>query len=190
PFHSEFVSLGSEEHKILAEKVFKESVTIVKNEGLLPLKVDQNILVINPPNQTIYGVEDVKEIKATLSDALKEFSDQVEAYDFPESFTLKEIDTLIQRAKEFDVIVIGTLSVSAASYETELFNRLLKLDIPIVGVAMRNPYDLRFFPDVTAYLATYEFTYLALRTAAQAIFGKVSVSGKLPVTLLETKTTF
>ena len=190
PFHSEFVSLGSEEHKNIAEKVFQESVTIVKNEGLLPLQMDQTILVINPPNQTIYGVEDVKEIKTTLSDAMKEFSNQVEAYDLPTSFTLKEMDLLIQRAKEFDVIVIGTLSVSATSYEIELFNRLLKLGIPVVGVAMRNPYDLRFFPDVTAYLATYEFTYLALRTAAQAIFGKVSVSGKLPVTLLETKTTF
>ena len=185
PFNSPFISLGSEKHKKLAEKVFEESVTIVKNEDLLPLKRNQNILVINPSNQNIYGVEDIKEINTTLSDAMQEFSDQVEAYDFPESFTLNEMDVLIQKAKEFDVIIMGTLSVSSSSYEIELFNRLVKLDIPIVGVAMKNPYDLRFFPDVAAYLATYEFTYLALRTAAQAIFGKVSVSGKLPVTLLE-----
>ncbi|MBD7943698.1 MULTISPECIES: beta-N-acetylhexosaminidase [Psychrobacillus] len=183
PFHATFATLGSEKHRQLAEKVFQESVTIVKNESLLPLKTNQKILVINPVNHYIYGVEDTKEIKATLSDAMKEISDHVEGYDISETFNITEMKLLIERAKKFEVIVIGTLSVSSKSYEIDLYEKLLKLGIPVVGVAMRNPYDLRYFPKVAAYLATYEFTYLALRTAAKAIFGKSLVSGDLPVTL-------
>lgn len=183
PFNSEFMSLGSEKHRQLAERVFQESVTIVKNENLLPLKTNQKILVINPVNQNIYGVEDTKEIKGTLSDAMKELSNHIEVYNIFETFNIKEMELLIERAKEFEVIVIGTLSVSPKSYEIDLYEKLLGLGIPVVGVAMRNPYDLKYFPKVAAYIATYEFTYLALRTAAKAIFGKSVVSGELPVTL-------
>lgn len=183
PFDTTFVSLGTVKHRQLAEKVFQESVTIVKNDNLLPLSTNQKILVINPLNQSIYGVEDTREIKATLGDAMKELSNFVEYYDFPEIFNIKDMESLIEKSKEFEVIVMGTLSVSSKSYQIDFYEKILSLGIPVVGVAMRNPYDLRYFPKMAAYIATYEFTYLALQTAANAIFGKSLVSGELPVTL-------
>ena len=188
PFKANFVSVGSEKHQQLAEKVFEESVTVVKNDGLLPLKTNQKILVINPANQVIYGVEDTKEINVTLSDAMKELSNHIEAHNLSETLSDSEIESLIQHAKEFEVIVVGTLSLSSKSKEIELIGRLIELGIPLVGVAMRNPYDIRHFPKIAAYIATYEFTYVALKTAAKAIFGVISVSGKLPVTLIENET--
>lgn len=188
PINSHFVSLDSQEHHQLAEKVFEESVTVVKNDGLLPLKTNQKILVINPSNHFIYGVEDKKEINITLSDAIKELSNQMEAYDLSDTVSNSEIESLIQQAKNFEVIVVGTLSLSPKSKEIELIGRLIDLGIPLVGVAMRNPYDIRHFPTIAAYIATYEFTYLALKTAAKAMFGKTTVSGKLPVTIIENGT--
>ena len=114
---------------------------------------------------------------------MKELSNFVEDYDFPEIFNIKDMESLIEKAREFEVIVMGTLSVSSKSNQIDFYEKILSLGIPVVGVAMRNPYDLRYFPKVAAYIATYEFTYLALQTAANAIFGKSFVSGELPVTL-------
>ena len=60
---------------------------------------------------------------------------------------------------------------------------MLKTGTTVIVVAMRNPYDLRYFPNVPVYINTYEFTYLALKAAAGALFGKEIVNGQLPVTI-------
>ena len=48
---------------------------------------------------------------------------------------------------------------------------------------MGNPYLLRNFPEVAAYLATYSTVPPSEIAAVKALFGEMKVDGKLPVSI-------
>jgi beta-N-acetylhexosaminidase len=53
----------------------------------------------------------------------------------------------------------------------------------VIGIAVRNPYDLQVFPELRTYLATYEFSRPALVAAVRVLFGESQAPGHLPVTI-------
>ena len=54
---------------------------------------------------------------------------------------------------------------------------------PVTLVALGNPYLLRRFPQVAAYLATFSTTPTSERAAVKALFGEIPIGGHLPVTI-------
>ena len=50
-------------------------------------------------------------------------------------------------------------------------------------VALGNPYLLRDFPDVAAYLATFSTVPQSEAAAVRALFGEFDIRGHLPVTI-------
>ena len=54
---------------------------------------------------------------------------------------------------------------------------------PVALIALGNPYVLRNFGDVTAYLATFSSVAPSEIAAVHAIFGEVAIRGHLPVTI-------
>lgn len=50
----------------------------------------------------------------------------------------------------------------------------------LVVVALREPYDIRHFPDVDNYLCTYGYRPCSLRALADALFGQFEPTGRLP----------
>jgi len=50
-------------------------------------------------------------------------------------------------------------------------------------VAMRLPYDLAAFPAAPAYVCTYSILPPSMEAAADALWGKSSFPGQLPVTV-------
>lgn len=51
----------------------------------------------------------------------------------------------------------------------------------LVVVALREPYDIRAFPQVANYLCTYGYRPCSLRALADALFGRFLPTGRLPV---------
>ncbi|HYA15914.1 MAG TPA: hypothetical protein VEF06_00540, partial [Bryobacteraceae bacterium] len=49
--------------------------------------------------------------------------------------------------------------------------------------ALGNPYLLRSFPDVAAYLTTYSTVQTSEISAVKALLGEIAINGKLPVTI-------
>jgi beta-N-acetylhexosaminidase len=176
--------VGSKQHEELAYEVYKESVTIVKNDGILPLlKNDEKILVIEPNNNVTMQVEDKKDVKLSLGDAICEFQPAATVHQLSGTLSEEEVDTLISKASQFTTVVIGTLTVKPDSLHIKLIEKLVESGKSIVVVAMRSPYDFSYLPEIPVYITTYETTYTALKIAAGAIFGKIQAKGKLPVTI-------
>lgn len=48
PFSNDYTDFGSEKHKIASYKAASESITLLKNKGLLPLSTENKILLIGP----------------------------------------------------------------------------------------------------------------------------------------------
>jgi beta-N-acetylhexosaminidase len=49
--------------------------------------------------------------------------------------------------------------------------------------ALGNPYLVRSFPKVAAYLTTYSPTPTSETALAKALFGEIAITGQLPVTI-------
>ncbi|MFD8795971.1 glycoside hydrolase family 3 protein [Streptomyces vinaceus] len=62
-----------------------------------------------------------------------------------------------------------------------LVEELLATGVPVVLVAIRNPYDPARLPACAAELATYTWTDVEMRAAARVVTGAVRPTGRLPV---------
>ena len=54
---------------------------------------------------------------------------------------------------------------------------------PVALIALGNPYVLRNFGNVTAYLATFSTVAPSEIAAARAVLGEIDITGRLPVTI-------
>ncbi|WP_462410678.1 beta-N-acetylhexosaminidase [Neobacillus sp. Marseille-QA0830] len=177
--------VGCEEHGQLAEKIYQQGVTVVKNNHLLPLDPigGQKVLVVYSENKYTMQVEDKRYSSMHLGQAIREFDPEAEVVELSNPATDEEIDSATVKAKDFDVIIIGTLTAKPGDSQVKLVEKLYETGVPVVVVATRSPYDLAYLPDVHAYICTYEFPYPALKMAAKAIYGSENVTGRLPVTI-------
>ncbi len=191
--------VGSEQHNQAAEKAYRQSLVLVKNQGgLLPLNsnTDQKIAVIainddlNHPDIGEIFIEQIKQ-RANISHEFMVDPD-----------TPGDVLAGIQlELSQADVIVAGIFArVYARRGSAELMHEnilefvqnLSTASVPVVAVSFGSPYMIRQYPEVASYLVATEpswgfYGYAKHRpgqiAAARALFGEVEVGGKLMVTI-------
>lgn len=175
--------VGSQEHIKLANDIYKQGITVVQNNGVLPLKNSQKVLVVYSENKYTMQVEDKRYSSMYLGKTVQKINPSAEVVELSNPATNEEIAAVTQKAKDYDTVIVGTLTALPGDQQVKLVEELGKTKVPIVVVATRSPYDLAYLPKVDAYVCTYEFPYPALKMAAKAIYGAVEVTGVLPVTI-------
>lgn len=187
-----FKILGSKDGAGLEKKVAEKAVTLVKNtHGTLPFRFadGQRVIFFAPSPKGLEAIEsainDIIPGNATHSRLITGFN-----YENQNSLTVEQ-----KRAvAEADYIILFTRTVKAkemipqssfiAAYAAELVAYAGALDKKMVSVAIRNPYDIQFIPEVKAYLAAYsDWDGGGVEAALRTIFGGINPSGKLPVAL-------
>ncbi len=169
-----------------AQKIADRSVTLVRNRsGIVPLhNTDTTVFyTMVEGRSSIEGNAFTAEVRKRLPQATVIRADS--------AMTEAELNTLLQRgsdARQF--VVLGFASVAANRGSAAmggglpgLVQGLLATKKPVVFVAMGNPYLLRNFPDVAAYIATYSTVPPSEIAAAKAIFGEMPITGRLPVSI-------
>lgn len=76
----------------------------------------------------------------------------------------------------------GTVGMLGGDLPHALEN-LIATGKPVILVALGNPYVLRNFPTVSAYLATFSTVPPSEIAAVRALFGEIDIQGHLPVTI-------
>ena len=175
--------VGSEEHIQIANEIYKQGITIVKNNGILPLTKNQKTLVIYSENTYTMQAEDKRYSSLYLGKIVQEIDPTAEVVQLSNPATDEEISAVSQQAKDFDAIIVGTLTVRPRDQQVKLIETLCDTGVPVIVAATRSPYDLAYLPNVDAYVCTYEYPYPALKMAVKAIYGIENVTGKLPVTI-------
>ncbi|MFC4600155.1 beta-N-acetylhexosaminidase [Cohnella hongkongensis] len=102
----------------------------------------------------------------------------------PSNPTEEDIAAIVERAADASGIVIGTYNGHLYPGQIELVNRLASLGVPVVAVALRNPYDLRLLNPNVWSLAAYEYTAKAFDAVAAVLRGEAEAAGKPTVTVL------
>lgn len=178
--------VGSEEHRDLAMGTYRKGVTLIKNDGLLPLNSNnKRILVIYPENKIYTLVEEKISIDDKLKSAIKNLNKELHIHTYqiinhPEE---SEIKRLIELSLNYDIVVFATINLKQKVKHVNLINELVELKRKVIVISLRTPYDYALIPDVNAFIVTYEHSLPAISIAFEIIFGIINAKGKLPVSI-------
>ncbi|PYI57567.1 beta-N-acetylhexosaminidase [Paenibacillus flagellatus] len=178
-----FRRVGGEAHRAVARRISEASVTVVKNEGgLLPLRRERT-LVIGVQAAAVSEVDESVDLPMTLGQALAAQGVPVEERTVLLDDVAGQADALAELARSFGQVVVGTYNASFRPEQAAFVRAVLESGGKPVVVAQRNPYDIQAFPDVPAYVLTYESRPLALQSAAKVLAGTAEARGRTPVAI-------
>lgn len=190
-------TLHSATRQRLAERLYAESITIVRDDaGLLPLELSagSNVLVVWQNSQQKNQAADrgfdpagfVVALRRELQHGTAVANVAVITLALPDGLDAEDIATLRQQASRANVVLLLTRNAHlprqrAASQQTA--RALLATGRPLVGIAVCDPHDAMALPEIGTWLATYDYTLPALEAVARVVVGHAQATGKLPVTL-------
>ena len=178
--------VGCAEHAIVAQEIAENSVTLVRDrQRILPIQLsaDQRIALLVPEIKDLTPADTSSYLKLSFADALREYHPAVDEFVFPFNPQEKEIAVLLQRLEKSDLVILGTLNAYSQPGQQALVHEVMKRHVATIVVAMRLPYDLAAFPEVSTYLCTYSIVEPSMRALAKAMFGFAEFRGRLPVTI-------
>lgn len=173
---------GTVPHLRRAAEIARESMTLVKNDGVLPFDPDEEGTTL------VAGVTQVD----VLADAARERSDgDVVAWQSSQwrddDPTDEEIDEATALAETADRVLVATYSASELpAGQAQLVDSLRGTGTPTAAVSVGLPYDIASYPDVDAYVASYaldrwkQLNVSALEAVVEVVFG-AEPKGTLPV---------
>jgi beta-N-acetylhexosaminidase len=163
--------LNSADHRALAMDIARKAVTLQRdNIGLLPLSPSQKLLVVVPDAPTRSDVQD-DQLASNLLDAVRRFAP---------SAIGASARSAVNAAPSADVVVLGAYDLALNPDEQALATALASTGKPVVGVSLRGPYDADSAPQIGTFLTVYGDRPVHLQVAAEALFGRLSPTGKAP----------
>ncbi len=174
-----------------AAKTFERSVTLVKNgRNTIPLgpAPQKKIVVLSlSSDQGDYfaGRAFAAEVKKRAPDALTFFADGDTGQEELDADLAKCSDAGAVIVALFSKLTSGKGNVDLEPKHQALVNRLVSAQNgpDVAAVSFGSPYFLACIPDVHTYICMYRNTPETQAIAAQAIFGEIDITGKLPVTI-------
>ncbi|WP_326795352.1 glycoside hydrolase family 3 protein [Streptomyces sp. NBC_01808] len=180
--------VGNAAHVADARALTGRAVTLVKNDtGLLPLAAE-------PRRVLVAGWQ------TSSAPALDRLAQGVGARGGQTATVLATggtpgqavIDAAVAAARDHDLVLVSANAAAGAepvaqrgAAQAALVRALLASGTPVAVVAVRNPYDVRRFPEAPVYLCTYGTGAGVLARAADALYGDLRPTGRLPVAIPE-----
>jgi beta-N-acetylhexosaminidase len=174
------------EHMQVADEIARKSVTLVRDEhNCLPIKLDaeKKMAVIIPTPKDLTPADTSSYIQPRLAECIRAHHAQTDEFKISLAPSSQERESLLEQLRNYDLIVMGTINAFTEEKQAQLVRQLLQLDIPVIIVAMRLPYDLAAFPQASTYVCTYSILEPSMRAAADAMFGFGEMTGCLPVSI-------
>jgi beta-N-acetylhexosaminidase len=178
--------INSPEANQTAQEVAERAITMVRNQdNLVPLAAPARacFVVLAEGRDANEGQAFSQEVRARLPHQTLTMLDA--------TLSRADVDAALGRLNSCETLVVaGFASVTAYQGSLSLggdlphaMETLLASSKPVVLVALGNPYLLRSFPTVAAYLATFSSVPLSEAAAVRALWGEIDIRGHLPVTI-------
>ncbi|WUI03341.1 glycoside hydrolase family 3 protein [Spirillospora sp. NBC_00431] len=180
--------VGTRPHLAAARRATDRTTTLIKND---PVKDGAGVLPLRPGPRDVLVTGWGVGTTAALGTEIARRGATTTIRQTGLSPTQAQIDQAVAAARGQDLVVAVTNRAWDVKDEpghngpgqANLVKALVATGKPVVVVAVRDPYDIAWFPEATTYLATYSYTAEALRSAAKALFGELNPRGRLPVTI-------
>src|SRR5580698_1691250 len=169
-----------------AQQVAEHAVTLVKDSrDSLPVRHPEStcLIALTEGRRSQQGIRLIDEVKKRAPNMTTTVLDP--------AMTKSDLDQVSEKTSNCtEIIAAAYVTVSAYRGNVTLpggypdfLNTLLAGKIPVMLVALGNPYLVRGFPNASAYLTTYSPTPTSEIALAKALFGEIAIAGHLPVTI-------
>jgi beta-N-acetylhexosaminidase len=177
--------VGCADHRLLAREVAEKAVTLVRDDGLLPLRLgsEERVAAVIPQPEDLTPADTSSYVTPTLAQAMRRYHPYVDEFIVAQTPDENEIAALRAQLGNYDLIVLVTLSASLQPAQALLARELLALGRPTITVAARTPYDILVYPAARTHLCTYSIQPPSLEALASALWGQIPTPGRLPVHL-------
>ncbi|MFI7240325.1 glycoside hydrolase family 3 protein [Streptomyces cyaneofuscatus] len=177
-------TVGIRKHLLDADRIAERTTTLLADPGaLLPLtrRTHRRLLVVGADPASPSGTTGPP--TTTLAGAFTELGFSATALSTGTAPNPAKIAEAVAAAQGRDAVVVATYNITASSAQRTLVDALVATGVPVVAVAIRNPYDAAHLTGrgVAAILASYSWTDVELRAAARVIAGRARPEGRLPV---------
>jgi beta-N-acetylhexosaminidase len=174
------------EHLELAREVARHSLALVRDtDGQLPLRLraTASIAVAIPRPEDLTPADTSSYVKPALAEALRRYHGNVNDFSFALDPTANEVLNLTERLSSHDLVIIGTIDAHRYPKQAALVQALTRKRTKLITVALRLPYDLAAYPEVSTYISAYSILPPTMDALADALFGRIPFRGQLPVTI-------
>lgn len=178
-------TVGIRRHLAAADRIADATTTLLANEGkLLPLsrRRHRRVLVVGVDPASPSGTTGPP--TTVLAAALTGLGFTATALSTGAAPSRAKIDEAVAAARTgADAVVVATRNVTASSAQRTLVGELAATGVPVLTIALHNPYDVARLTGsgARAHLATYSWTDVEMQAAARVLAGKVRPTGRLPV---------
>lgn len=179
---SDFDMVGSQAHRQQADTMYEQSLTAVHlPQERLPSLGDSPLFVgclpFVPTQASSIGAS-----RVSFADALRERFGG-EAAVMSENPDMDEVARIAALAPEHSSVVIGTYNGHLRSGQLDVVRALAGSNVPVICIALRNPYDLASLPPQVSTVAAYAYNESTLRAITRLLDSEIIATGVLPVTL-------
>jgi beta-N-acetylhexosaminidase len=179
--------VDSPESNQKAQEIADHAVTLVRNgTAMLPLAAPDKACYVMMPESRL-STEGLG-----FSQEIRKIAPRAPMYTWDATFSREQLDEAVGRLAGCESYVVAAFTSVGAYRGTvgmlggelpHALEALISSGKPLALVALGNPYVLRNFGGVTAYLATYSNVAPSEIAAARAILGEIPITGHLPVTI-------
>ena len=178
--------VNSPESNAAAQEIADRSVTLVRNQpGLVPLPSPAKtaFFLLAESRTSIEG--------QAFAQELKKHGPAAGIVQLDSSMSDADLQAAVARtsgAAQYVVAAFASVAANRGSVALgggfpQLIDSLIATKKPVSLIALGNPYLLRSFPGVAAYMTTYSTVPVSEISAVKALIGDIPVSGRLPVTI-------
>lgn len=189
--YTEIQSLHSKinrpEYQAIADRIGRESVTLLKNEmNIIPIR---ELLY---PEILLVAVSDGNGHPSAnlLAREVRRYHSNVRFHSIDDRTTDEEYQLLKNAADRADLIVIGSfitvqsnLPIQMPERQLQALNDIMADDKPSALVAFGNPYIIRDLPANDVHLLAWSSSSDQVRQSVPALFGASAIQGKFPGTI-------
>ncbi len=195
--------VGGSGSRRLAKEIARASVTLLKNDGILPLGTGKGrILHVVVTDAEDYRTEINRPDIAWPNERAGDYYaglirarwNRTQTMRVDPSTTRAVLDSLTKLARDAGTVVVSVFS-KARSANGSLglpeslvvaINKMVASNPKSVIVSLGSPYVLAALPGAAAYVAAYSDAEASTEAVAELLFGETPARGRLPVTIPET----
>ncbi|MFO7322550.1 MAG: beta-N-acetylhexosaminidase [Chloroflexota bacterium] len=174
--------VGCAEHQAIAQEIADRSITLVTDDGRLPLcpTPETKIAVITVQPTDLTPADTSSSVTVTLGKAIRRRHSNVCEINIPYQAPETSIGDALEACRDAGLVVVGTIAASEDESQAALVRALHERGQSPVVVALRTPYDIVAFPMIETYLCAYGVRTVTCEAVAKVLFGEIEARGILP----------
>ena len=175
--------------EFIANAIAERSITLLKNEEVLPLRPDEQQLAL----VQLSTYEGSESIDAAMDRLQRELGGSGLAFAARSDTDVSENrrQSILQQVEGADIVVLpaylrlraGRGEAGLYEGQSQLVEALIDGDVPVVLITFGNPYVVSTHGDAEVLLVAYDQTIASTQAAADVLLGRQPPHGKLPITV-------